>query len=190
MNQYFIEGNIGVGKSTCFTQVAKILVKPLHPEPVELWRDFHGVNYLDWMNKDPSALFEFQMMALATLLERDNNSGPGLFERSISTGLYCFSKNLTKTQRIILKSLIDSSQVLSKHKRYTIYLRGNLEKCRTRITERGRPEEQATSMAYLEQIHKAHDDWLLGTADLVVQTDDLEKSQVWKIVADWIKERE
>ena len=97
----FIEGNIGVGKSTFLGIVARALaVQPVY-EPHTKWQSIDGTeNLLDLFYKDtPRWAYTFQSYAFISRIReqqdhiRKNPYLPQVVERSVYSDRYCFAKN-------------------------------------------------------------------------------------------------
>jgi deoxyadenosine/deoxycytidine kinase len=88
----FIEGNLGVGKTTLLDYFRNTQNVVIVQEPLTLWENCVGVNLLKKMYENPEKwLFKFQVYAMQTLTNAlfDVSVKPGqviLCERSIFSG--------------------------------------------------------------------------------------------------------
>ena len=193
-----VEGNISIGKSRFLRELeetCRIKKVEFFTEPVEVWRNFNGKNYLDEMYTDPTAnAFKFQMLALSSKLDQLDFYEPvNITERSLDSQKHVFIPALlengfiTEAESDLLQYSIDVC--LKRYPRakpnYYLYLRGTPELSLERIRKRERPEERDVTLEYLEQLHKLHDNWLLSLEDntvLVYDTQDksMSSEKVWR----------
>ncbi|KAM9165128.1 deoxyguanosine kinase, mitochondrial isoform 2-T2 [Pangshura tecta] len=93
-----------------------------------------------------------------------------IFERSVYSDRYIFAKNLfelghlTEIEWTIYQDL--HTFLLQEFGDRTalhgfLYLQATPEKCLERLHRRGRPEEKAIQLEYLEQLHTQHENWLV-----------------------------
>ena len=178
---FFIEGNIGAGKSTFLTSVSKFL--PVQPilEPCHAWQDVAGTgNLLQAFYEDGKRwAYTFQSYAFITrILEQEKNAlkyrgVTQLFERSVYSDRYCFAKNahelglMTPLEwglyREWFEWLVQSRSTMPAG---FIYLRTDPKICFERLTSRGRSEESTVSLDYLELLHNKHEEWLIHKRDV------------------------
>ncbi|XP_034253645.1 deoxynucleoside kinase-like [Thrips palmi] len=140
----YIEGNIGVGKSTLLKNLEEkgyLVVQ----EPVSQWTNYHGINFLELYTQDMQKwAFTFQSMVLSTLwqtqLEAIQQENPVIIaERS----LHSVVKMFAKTQK-------DAGFINEEHAT-TAY---------QRIQQRARDEENTLSKDYIQQLHLILDNWM------------------------------
>ncbi|XP_050466366.1 deoxynucleoside kinase-like isoform X1 [Cataglyphis hispanica] len=165
-----VEGNIGSGKTTFLSHFKKFDNVIVFEEPVELWRDVSGTNLLELMYRDPSRYaFLFQSYVQLTMLQLHTCKIPSpykIMERSVYSTM-CFIENL-KRRNVLHKSevtvLEDWYDWCLKNANIEtdliVYLRTTPEIVYNRMKQRGRKEENAVSLEYLNQVHQIHDDWL------------------------------
>lgn len=178
---FFIEGNIGAGKSTFLALVSKFL--PVQPvlEPCHVWQDVAGTgNLLQAFYQDGKRwAYTFQSYAFITrILEQEKhalkNSGvPQLFERSVYSDRYCFAKNAYELElmtplewglyREWFEWLVQSRSTMPAG---FIYLKTDPKICFERLTSRARAEESTVSYDYLELLHNKHEEWLIHKRDV------------------------
>ncbi|XP_074837996.1 deoxyguanosine kinase, mitochondrial isoform X2 [Carettochelys insculpta] len=93
-----------------------------------------------------------------------------IFERSVYSDRYIFAKNLFELGHLaeiewaiyedwhtfLLQEFADRIALHG-----FLYLQATPEKCLERLHRRGRPEERKIQLAYLEQLHTQHENWLV-----------------------------
>ncbi|XP_077661954.1 deoxyguanosine kinase, mitochondrial isoform X8 [Eretmochelys imbricata] len=93
-----------------------------------------------------------------------------IFERSVYSDRYIFAKNLfelghlaeiewTIYQDLHTFLLQEFGDRIALHG--FLYLQATPKKCLERLHQRGRPEEKAIQLKYLEQLHTQHENWLV-----------------------------
>lgn len=191
----FIEGNIGSGKTTFLNHFQKFKDKVcLITEPVEKWRDCGGVNLLDLMYKDPHRwAMPFQTYVTLTMLNMhtfQTEKSVKLMERSMFSARYCFvesmlaSGSLHKGMYNILQEwygFIHSNIHIQAD--MIVYLRTSPEIVYERMKKRARSEESCVPLAYLQELHELHENWLIhGTfprvAPVLVLDADLDLNDI------------
>ncbi len=196
--KFFIEGNIGSGKSTLMEYLQTLPeykenhIKTLK-EPVDEWKQFtdkdSGKNILDYFYNDPKRWgYLFQMNAFITrskLIDQYKKQNTILMERSVYSDRYVFAKNCYE------KGLIKSiewdtyinwfnwlSNMLELNGDAYIYLRTSPEKSYERIKKRDREEENDISFEYIKEIHDKHEEWLHKQQhNILILDGDIENSQ-------------
>ena len=196
--KFFIEGNIGSGKSTLIDHLNSLdeynnfNIKILK-EPVDEWKNFKDKdtdkNVLDYFYTDPKRWgYLFQMNAFITrskLIDKYKSTKIILMERSVYSDRYVFAKNCHD------KGMITSiewdtyvnwfewlSGMLKLNGDAYIYLRTSPEKSYERIKKRNREEEKDITLEYITEIHKKHEEWLNKKSDNILILDgDIENSQ-------------
>ncbi len=196
--KFFIEGNIGSGKSTLMEYLQTLEDYKIHKiktlkEPVDEWKQFidkdTGKNVLDYFYSDPKRWgYLFQMNAFITrskLIDEYKHQNTILMERSVYSDRYVFAKNCYE------KGLITSiewdtylnwfqwlSNMLNLNGDAYIYLRTSPEKSYERIKKRNREEETDISYEYIKEIHMKHEEWLHKQSKHILILDgDIENSQ-------------
>ena len=196
--KFFIEGNIGSGKSTLIEYLqtqSKYNEKKIKilKEPVDEWKNFKdritGKNVLDYFYKDPERWgYLFQMNAFITrskLIDKYKLTNTILMERSVYSDRYVFAKNCYE------KGLITSiewdtylnwfewlSNMLELNGDAYIYLRTSPEKSYERIKKRNREEELDISFDYIKEVHDKHEEWLYKSdKNILILDGDIENSQ-------------
>lgn len=167
----FLEGNIGVGKSTALRALEKegyITVT----EPIERWIDFKGINFLDLYSKNMTKwAFTFQTMALFTLWKKQREAlkSPAriiIMERSVHSVIKMFAANQVKSgfisqeQYVLLSEMSQSWAELKERKEAFIYLRGSPLLAYQRSQSRGRQEESEIPLEYFQDLHEALENWI------------------------------
>ena len=208
-----IEGNIGSGKST-FLEHLKQHYKDndnivFLREPVDEWekiKDCNGNTMLQKFYADQQTYaFAFQMMAyisrLAILREAiKKNKDKDIIiitERSLYTDKYVFAKMLYDQGKIE-----EASYQIYKHwfdefaKDFpignVIYVNAEPQKCYERIHKRARLGEEIIPLAYLEDCHKYHEDFLHENKDFnvnkIILDGNIDIFENEKIVEKWIEQ--
>lgn len=178
-----IEGNIGAGKSTLIKQIQDHFEKNIVfiQEPIDEWntiqtKENKTILECFYENQEKYA-FSFQMMAyisrIATLQKaiEENPDSILIVERSVYTDKFVFAKMLYDDKQI---NEIEYQIYLKWYdfflrklpSIYTIYLRTNPVICLDRIKKRNREGEENINIAYLENCHKYHEDWIYSNIDV------------------------
>ncbi len=182
-----VEGNIGVGKST-FTKLLldNIPSTEIVSEPVDMWFDVknaNGKNILQTFYDDiPRWAYTFQNIAYVTRMikiERTirNSDATNIFlDRSIDTDKHVFEKMLWEQNQ--LQQIEHEAYnlwcdfyhefVRSDMGKKIIYLRSNPTVCAERIKIRNREEEKNITLQYLQELHIAHEDWLINKPNVLI----------------------
>ena len=196
--KFFIEGNIGSGKSTLvkYLQDQQIFADKnikIILEPVEEWKSFSdksGKNILEFFYNDPKRWgYLFQMNAFITrskLIQNHISNSTILMERSVYSDRNIFAKNCYE------KGLINDiewktylnwfewlTQRLDLEGDAYIYLRTDPEISYSRIQKRARGEEKEITLEYIKEIHQKHEEWLYKYSNLnvLVLDGNIENSQ-------------
>jgi deoxycitidine kinase len=178
-NHFFIsiEGNIGSGKSVFLKKMSDFFDMPILFEPCHMWQNINGHNLLDEFYKNTKRwAYSFQLYAFLTRIKSiekmivDNNSKPFLAERSIFADRYVFSNvchnegNITELEWNMYTEWFDwmvkkePNQVIPSG---IIYLSTDPQISMKRINKRGRKEEAAIPMNYIESLNQYHNEWLI-----------------------------
>lgn len=177
---FFVEGNIGTGKSTFLSMIEKVypnLIQVIY-EPLDLWLEFQdkdGKNILQYFYEDSKRYaYTFQNIAFISRVEKlgeiDMTKKYVFIERSIWSDRNIFAKNcydnglMSEIEFTLYNKWFDwLSKNLKMDFTYSfIYLQVNPEVSFERMNERNRKEENKISLEYLAQISQKHDDWLLN----------------------------
>jgi len=186
-----LEATIGAGKSTFLEKIIPFLKKYLpegtsietYPEPIDVWKSFGSekTNLLELMYKKENYSFVFQLVAaLSKQSQLSKMSSLSIVERSILAQKYIFvpllreSGKISQLEREILDDLVDVLLPLHGLKPDLIlYLKCDVETAYSRIQNRGREEETAVTIEYLESIGKKYDHWMSHETDIMIYTIDV-----------------
>ena len=186
---FYIEGNIGTGKTTFINLLTSYLSRfhdiehdaQVTLEPVDEWmetEDSDGQNILQKFYGDQEKWsFAFQMNSFISRVKKiqDDYFSPSyldmkklLFvERSIYTDRHCFAKlcyesgKMTKLEYDIYCKWNDwLSQQFNVTPDVYIYLRCDPSINDDRIKERARSSEENIPIEYLKALHEKHDEWM------------------------------
>ena len=180
---FSIDGNIGSGKSTIYASLqdlykdndAVIFV----PEPVLYWekiKDGSGKTMLQlfYANQEKYA-FAFQMMAyisrlsiLRRIIEENKVNGRNIViitERTLYTDKYIFAKMLFdqgKIEDVEYQIYLTWFDEFAKDfpLNNVIYVKTAPQKCYERVHKRAREGEEIIPLAYLEDCHRYHEEFL------------------------------
>jgi deoxyadenosine/deoxycytidine kinase len=187
MQLFFVEGNIGTGKSTFLKMVEKHFGARAQViyEPVDVWTSFidesTGKNILHYFYENQCKYaYTFQNIALLSRLERlksiDTSKDFVFIERSIWSDKRVFAENCFesgfmnnlefKLYKSWFKWIEESVEHLVKEKKF-IYLVSPVETCDARIHVRNRPEENSISRDYLTLLERKHEAWLSGNPECI-----------------------
>ena len=212
-----IEGNIGSGKSTLLDNLRKHYNDNCHvvflKEPVDDWekiKDKQGNTMLKKFYSDQDKYsFPFQMMAYISRLKilRDTikeitskNSSENyviITERSLYTDKHVFAKMLHdqgKIEDVCYQIYLNWFDEFAKDFpiNYTVYVQTDPTNCYHRIHKRAREGEEVIPLAYLQDCHNYHEDFLdeqTGISSRKLNLDgnvDIYKNE--QIVEDWLSQ--
>tara|TARA_R110001592_G_C12958410_1_gene732070 strand:+ start:73 stop:684 length:612 start_codon:yes stop_codon:yes gene_type:complete len=176
---YFVEGNIGSGKSTFLKKLSTEF--KVVQEPVDEWskmKNTNGKNILEEFYEDPKRnAYLFQSIAFRSRVKNitDINADNVIVERSIYTDRMVFAEvckedgNINEIEWNDYTEWFDFvvNHIGFKPKGF-IYLRTDPEKSYERINKRNRSGESNISIDYLKKLHKRHDEWLCHDATVPV----------------------
>jgi len=177
---YFVEGNIGSGKSTFLKKLSTEF--KVVQEPVDEWSKMknssNGKNVLEEFYEDPKRnAYLFQSIAFRSRVKNitDINADNVIVERSIYTDRMVFAEvckedgNINEIEWNDYTEWFDFvvNHIGFKPKGF-IYLRTDPEKSHERITKRNRSGESNISIDYLRKLHQRHDEWLCHDATVPV----------------------
>ena len=187
---YFVEGNIGSGKSTFLKKLSSEF--KVVQEPVDEWskmkNDRNGKNILEEFYEDPERnAYLFQSIAFRSRVKNiaDLKDETVIIERSIYTDRMVFAEvckedgNINEIEWNDYTSWFDFvvKHIGFKPKGF-IYLRTEPEKSHARVTKRNRSGESNISLDYLRKLHQRHDKWLIDENNVLVLdvTEDFESN--------------
>jgi deoxyguanosine kinase len=219
-----IEGNIGSGKSTLLENLREKYSQNSHViflrEPVDDWekiKDSQGNTMLKKFYSDQEKYsFAFQMMAYISRLKilRDtikfiteeiqtNNENISQYviitERSLYTDKYVFAKMLHdqgKIEDVCYQIYLNWFEEFAKDFpiNYSVYVNTEPNKCYERIHKRARDGEEVIPLAYLQDCHNYHEEFLdenkgIKTNKLVLDGNvDIYENE--KILGEWLEKIE
>ena len=176
---FFIEGNVGTGKST-FLQKLKDLGLDVIFEPVDIWtsiRNDNGKTLLEeFYNDQKRYAYTFQSIAFRTRVQNIENSKVNtVIERSIFTDRNVFAKTcyengmMNEIEWNDYTSWFDwlATSFNINPKGY-IYLRASPDISYDRIQKRSRSGEETIPFDYLNELHKKHESWLLDEPNVLI----------------------
>jgi len=191
---FSIDGNIGSGKSTIYAHLQEIYKDNdafiFVPEPVSQWekiKDKSGKTMLQLFYADQEKYaFAFQMMAyisrlsiLRKIVEENKNKEHDIViitERTLYTDKHIFAKMLFDQGKIedveyqIYLAWFDEF-VKDFPLNNVIYVKTSPEKCYERVHKRAREGEEIIPLAYLEDCHRYHEEFL--DKDIGIQVEQL-----------------
>jgi len=173
-----VEGSVGAGKSTLLKYFEKYPEIGVYTEPLDIWQNLNGTNFLDLAYNDPKrwgmtfeSLVTLTMAEIHlknTMLEPETYLPIKVMERSIHSARACFIENLvpqlTPGEVAVLDSwykLFNSSSNMDMQVDLVIYLRTNPEVARDRVMSRNREEELEIPSSFFQRMHQLHEDWLI-----------------------------
>ena len=180
---YFVEGNIGSGKST-FIEILKQNGLNIVLEPVDEWVNMKNSsttkkNLLEEFYGDQERYaYTFQSIAFRTRvknLQEIPDDETTLVERSIFTDKNVFAKTCYENGKMNDIEWNDycswfdwlSKSFNVKPKGY-IYLRCGPEVSHDRIKKRSRSGEETIPLEYLKKLHVRHDKWLFDECNILI----------------------
>jgi deoxyadenosine/deoxycytidine kinase len=210
-----IEGNIGSGKSTLLENLRKYYKDDSHvvflKEPVYDWekiKDNQGNTMLKKFYSDQDKYsFAFQMMAyisrlkilrdtIKTITSKNNNEHYVIItERSLYTDKHVFAKMLHdqgKIEDVCYQIYLNWFDEFAKDFpiNYTVYVKTDPKNCYGRIHKRAREGEEVIPLAYLQECHNYHEEFLddqtgISSKKLCIDGNvDIYKNE--QIVEDWL----
>lgn len=186
---YFVEGNIGCGKSSFLRELEKLHV-PILQEPVDVWartRNENGKNILEEFYSDPTRnAYLFQSIAFRSRVDAMSKltQPKTVVERSVFTDRNIFAATARADGHMSniewddyvkwFDWVIDKCPKPEKF----VYLRAEPETCMERIGHRARSGESTITLEYIQKLHERHDTWLLNEPNVLVidATEPLENS--------------
>lgn len=172
---FFIEGNIGAGKSTLIEMLQKHLPDSvvLMLEPCNEWQNVQGFNLLHAFYENPKNwACLFQIYASMTRIRKQEHDSKfdqscQIMERSWFSDRYCFASMLhsvgliDQMQWLVYEQMWDFYMRNAQLPAGFIYLRVEPDLCLKRLQTRARSEEVGISLEYLTNLHVCHEQLLI-----------------------------
>lgn len=199
---YFVEGNIGTGKSTFLSMIEKTYGDRFQViyEPVDVWTNFKdksGKNILQYFYEDPKRFaYTFQNTAFVSRVEKlqeiDTTKEAVFIERSIWSDKNIFAKNcyesgmMSEIEYLLYEkwfSWLEKNLAICDYE--FIYLKCVPETSFLRMKTRSRNEESGVSLEYITQIHNQHETWMKTVIQqknvtILNAEDDFKNEEVFK----------
>jgi len=173
-----VEGNIGAGKSTLLNFFMKYPDMTVHKEPLDIWQNLNGTNFLDLVYRDQARWgMTFESLVTLTMMEihladRQQEgvkfSPVKVMERSIHSARTCFMEQLKPVMTSGEMAVLDAwYSTLTDRPEFDmgvdliVYLRTSPEVAMSRVKSRSRQEEEAIPLEYYQRMHQLHEDWLI-----------------------------
>jgi len=174
-----VEGNIGAGKSTLLNFFNKYPDVSVFQEPVDIWMNMNGTDYLDLLYKNITRWgMTFESLVQQSMLDvhlsdhrtRNTTRAPAvkIMERSLQSCENCFIRQIDTViapqETKVLRNWFD---VIRKHPVMDInvdvvlYLRTDPQVIFNRVAKRNRKEELKVPLDYYKLMHSYHEDWLI-----------------------------
>lgn len=185
---FIVEGNIGAGKSTFLHILKRYLNVQIMLEPHEQWQNIgEGHNLLDLFYKNPWRwAYSFQSYAFISRImtqqayARANPYLIQVLERSVYSDRYCFALNAYELGYMndLEWSMYQEwftwlvTTYITKPEGF-IYLQTDPTICYKRLKKRGRNEEVAVPLEYIEKLHQKHENWLTGKREVMASLLDV-----------------
>ncbi len=185
---FFLEGNVGTGKSTFLQKLKELGINVIF-EPVDEWtsiKNLNGKNLLEeFYNDQKRYAYTFQSIAFRTRVKNIQNTDTNsVVERSIFTDRNVFAKTCYENGMMNKIEWNDYTSWFDwlvetfgiKPKGY-IYLRASPDISYDRIKKRNRSGEETIPFDYLKELHNKHEKWLMEEPNVLVLdvNDDFEK---------------
>jgi deoxyadenosine/deoxycytidine kinase len=177
-----VAGNIGVGKSTLVTFLARQYKLTPHFEPNE-----ENPYLVDFYGDMPRWAFHSQVFFLAKKFrihqELCKATEPVIGDRTIYEDAEIFAENLYRRRQMskrdyqTYRELYEAIVQELPPPDLMIYLRCSLRTLKRRIALRGRPEEQAIPTSYLRRLQELYDAWFARydlSETVTIETDKLD----------------
>lgn len=177
-----IAGNIGAGKTTLVTKLARHYGWEPHFEAVDnnpYLEDFYG----DMAKHAFPLQIYFLHSRFNQIREIRQDKRSVIQDRTIYEDAYIFARNLHKSGYITDRdyenyfSLFNSMTSMISAPDLLIYLRATIPVLIERIGKRGREYENSISIRYLEDLNSHYEDWIKGYSHgklLIVDVDNLD----------------
>lgn len=175
-----VAGNIGAGKTTLTTMLAKHYKWTPHFEDVE-----HNPYLVDFYDEMQRWSFNLQVYflnnRLSQLLDIMNGKDSVIQDRTIYEDAYIFAPNLYEMGLMTKRDFENYSNLFGTLKRMVkppdllIYLRGTIPKLVDQIQKRGREYEENIRLDYLKRLNEFYNKWIDSYNDgplLIVDIDN------------------
>ncbi|MBA3829741.1 MAG: deoxynucleoside kinase [Taibaiella sp.] len=176
-----VAGNIGAGKTTLTTMLAKHYKWTPHYEDVE-----HNPYLVDFYEDMPRWSFNLQVYflnnRLRDLIEIINGKATVIQDRTIYEDAYIFAPNLyemglmTKRDFENYSSFFQNLKTLVKPPDLLIYLRAGIPALVDQIQKRGREYEENIRLDYLKRLNEFYNKWIDKYSDGPLLIIDVEKN--------------
>ena len=176
---FFLEGNIGTGKSTFLKMIETAGINVIY-EPVDEWinmKNVNGKNLLEeFYGNQKRYAYTFQSIAFRTRVKNIHNcKHDTIVERSIFTDRNVFAKTCYENGMMNdiewndYTSWFDwLSESFNVKPNGYIYLRAPPEISHERITQRNRSGEETIPFQYLSALHDKHEEWLNNEKNVLI----------------------
>ena len=176
---FFLEGNVGTGKSTFLQKLKELGINVIF-EPVDEWtsiKNLNGKNLLEeFYNDQKRYAYTFQSIAFRTRVKNIQNSDTNsVVERSIFTDRNVFAKTCYENGMMNeiewndytswFDWLVETFDI--KPTGY-IYPRASPKISYDRIQKRNRSGEETIPFDYLKELHNKHEKWLMGESNVLI----------------------
>merc|ERR1719154_123630 len=174
-----VEGNVGAGKSTLLKYFSKYPEIVTYTEPLDVWQNLNGTNFLELMYSDPKRwAMSFESLVSLTMLEThaaitlrnlDTYSPVKVMERSVHSARACFIENMASVMDKAELGVLDAwyrffvgqDSAIDTEVDLVIYLQTSPEGAMSRVRSRNRKEELEIPAEFFQNIHQLHEDWLI-----------------------------
>jgi len=172
----YLEGNVGVGKSTFLIFLKQHFNILIMNEPHDQWQNVEGNNLLElfFLNQKRWA-YTLQSYVLLTRSDQllftkpDSHNQLSIIERSIYSGKYCFAQTakelgwMNDLEWSLFNNLWSREIIRIQHRIPSgfIYLKAPADICLKRIKKRDRIEEKTITLEYLQHLEQKYDQWFL-----------------------------
>lgn len=179
---YFVEGNIGVGKTSVINYLKNkynnndeynFITEPIDRyRSLNLYNTTNTLNVLDEFYNKRLHPFQFQTyistVLLSHIVQNIKENKINIIERSVFSAIDCFSKNLYDMKLMSLEEFSILLEIkkyfnsfIEKYHVEIIYITADPEICVERIKQRNREEENIITVEYLRSLDECHEDMLL-----------------------------
>ncbi|MPX98084.1 hypothetical protein EHW61_15725, partial [Salinivibrio sp. VYel6] len=153
-----IEGNIGAGKTTILSELAKELGFKYQPEGIESDPEFQRLvkSIGDGEESAGERLNAYLAKKRSATIKGFKPDENYVMERSVTSAMLFAMADGSSDATLdkIYRHIIDTPQPY-----LSIYLRTPAPECMKRIKKRNRSGEQTLPMRYLRKVEKVHDEW-------------------------------